>query len=300
MATNYGTDLFLVINSNGTMDVDPAMLETSGLQVLVQSIVMRQFTPTGSLIGAPDECVDIRSWLSRGMTQSQVQQLGAVIQAQLLRDQRVKAAQVSAVYNTATSTLTLTENITGGQGPFTLTISVNALTVSVLLNGVPLGGSGTISPAAAPAPTSASAAAAPASTSPVAAGIPGPPGPAGAVGPAGAAGPAGVPGGNLSIVVPFGPANASSVSLVPTGNIITSVGVLVTTAFTGGSGPTVQVSVDSVVVFPAANANLAATGAYWSFPIQTNPSAAPVVVTFGGSATAGAGTVVLIYEAPQS
>lgn len=144
MSNSFGTDLFLAISSNGVMDVDPAMLECSGPQVLVQSLVMRQFTPTGSLIGAPDECLDIRKNLSKGMTLSQMQQIGATIQQQLLRDQRVKqqGTVVTATYNQATNTMTITETINSAAGPFTLTISVNALTVTLLLNGVPLGGSG--------------------------------------------------------------------------------------------------------------------------------------------------------------
>lgn len=294
MSTPYGTDLFLVIGSDGSMDVDPTMREVSGLQTLVQSLVMRQFTPTGSVIGSPDDCVDVRQWLSKGMTASEAQQLGAVVQAQLLRDPRVKSAQVSAIYNSASNSITLTENITGGAGPFKLVISVSNLTVSILLNGVPLGGgSGSLTPAPAPAPVSTPA---------TAAGIAGPPGPPGPAtpGPAGPTGPTGAPGGNLAIIVPFGPANAASTALVPAGAVITAVGVLVTAAFTGGLGPTVQVTVNGVVVFPTPNANLAAPGAYWSFPIATVASSANVQVVFGGSATSGAGTAILQYNVTET
>jgi hypothetical protein len=292
MSNFYGTDLFLVINSNGTMDVDPTMRETSGFQVLAQSLVMRQFTPTGSLIGAPDECVDIRSWLSKGMTLSQVQQLGAVVQAQLLRDPRVKAAQVSGTFNTSTSTLTLTENITGSQGPFTLTISVSQLTVSALLNGVPLGGGGGAIPVVAPTPTA---------TSPVATGIAGSPGPQGATGSPGPPGPIGPSGmSNIAIQVPFGPASASSAADVPAGAVVTSTLVLIETPFSGGTSPTVAVSVNGQSVFPTADADLTTAGTYSSLSVVTITATAPVVVTFGGSATAGSGTVIVLYNSVVS
>lgn len=198
MSTPYGTDLFLVIGSDGSMDVDPTMREVSGLQTLVQSLVMRQFTPTGSVIAAPDDCIDIRQWLSKGMTASDVQQLAATVQAQLLRDPRVKSAQVSGLYNLTTNAITLTENITAGSGPFALVVSVSNLSISVLLNGVPLGGGvGSITPT----PT--------ASTPATATGIPGPAGPPGATGPQGPAGP---PGGSLTPILATGPATIAAVA----------------------------------------------------------------------------------------
>jgi hypothetical protein len=140
MANYFGTELWLGIGPDGSLDVDPAMRETSGLQVLAQSLVMRQFTPTGSSIGNPNECVDLRNFLSAGLTQSQTQQIGAVVQQQLLRDQRVQTVSVQATFNTSTGILTVTENIVSNAGPFTLTLSVSNVTVTLLLNGIPLGG----------------------------------------------------------------------------------------------------------------------------------------------------------------
>jgi hypothetical protein len=140
MANYFGTDLWLGVGPDGSLDVDPAMRETSGLQVLAQSLVMRQFTPTGSSIGNPNECIDLRNFLSAGLTQSQTQQIGAVVQQQLLRDQRVQSVSVQATFNASTSILTVVENIVSNAGPFTLTISVSNVTVTLLLNGIPLGG----------------------------------------------------------------------------------------------------------------------------------------------------------------
>lgn len=140
MSNYFGSDLWLGIGSNGLLDIDVTMRETSGIQVLAQSLVMRQMTPTGSSIGNPDECIDVRSFLSYGMTQAQIQQIGAVVQQQLLRDQRVKSAIVKATWDTSTSQLTLVENVVSSAGPFTLTLSVSQVTLTLLLNGVPLGG----------------------------------------------------------------------------------------------------------------------------------------------------------------
>lgn len=138
-AAIFGTDLWLGVNEDGALDIDATMRETSGIQVLAQSLAIRQLNNPGAAIAYPDECINIRSWLSRGMTQAQIQQLAAQVKGQLLRDQRVTGATVQASYNTATSTLTMVEYITTGAGRFTLTLSVSQLTVQLFLNGVPLG-----------------------------------------------------------------------------------------------------------------------------------------------------------------
>ena len=135
----FGSDIWVGISSSGAIDVDPTMRETSGVYVFAQSLVMRQSTGLGSLIGAPDECVDLRSYLSKGMTTEQLQSLRGVVRNQLLRDQRVSSAIVNGTFDFARSTLTLIEQITSGLGPFTLTLSVSQLTITALLNGQPLG-----------------------------------------------------------------------------------------------------------------------------------------------------------------
>ena len=134
----WGTDLWIGPNAQGVLDLDPSGRTVSGLAVLVQSVLMRQTTPTGSLIGAPDECFDIRGFVSSGMTATQIQSLQSLIQSQLLRDQRITSASVQASFNFATSTLTVQEQVQSGLGPFTLTLSVgqaSALSVNVLYSG---------------------------------------------------------------------------------------------------------------------------------------------------------------------
>ena len=74
------------------------------------------------------------------MTPQQVQQLAGALQSQIVRDARVKSASVSAVLNTSTSVLTVTEKVLSLTGPFTLTLNVSQVTLQVLLNGQPLGG----------------------------------------------------------------------------------------------------------------------------------------------------------------
>lgn len=134
----WGSDLWIGPNADGVLDLDPSGRVVTGLPVLIQSVIMRQMTPTGSLIGAPDECFDLRSFVSTGMTATQIQSLQSFITSQLLRDQRVTSAQVQANFNFGTSTLIVTEVIGSSLGPFTLTLSVgqaSALDINVLYAG---------------------------------------------------------------------------------------------------------------------------------------------------------------------
>jgi hypothetical protein len=140
MTNPYGSDLWLSIASDGSADIDPTCREVSGIGVLVQSAIMRQITPTGSLIGAPDDCTDLRALISRGMKGSDIQQVIATVRGQLLRDQRITSAVITGNFNPATATLTMVEAIESGAGPFTLTIEVGQLTLALYLNGVPIGG----------------------------------------------------------------------------------------------------------------------------------------------------------------
>lgn len=139
-ANPFGSDLWLGVQKDGSLDIDPTMREVSGLGVLAQSLAMAQLTPPDSCIGAPGQCIDIRQFLSKGTTQSGIQQLVATSRQQLLRDQRVRDVTITSSFVFQTSTLTLVEQVDSLAGPFTLTITIDKLMTTLLLNGVPLGG----------------------------------------------------------------------------------------------------------------------------------------------------------------
>lgn len=137
----YGTDLWLRILPGGVLDVDPTMREISGLQVLAQSLVIRQLNNPGAILGYPDECINIANWLNKGFTQAQIHQLGGSVSAQLKRDQRVRSANVQATFQQFSQprggVLTLLENIVSSAGPFSLTLGISQVTIGVLYNGQP-------------------------------------------------------------------------------------------------------------------------------------------------------------------
>ena len=117
---------------NTILDADPSMRTTTGRALLVQSLLCRQTTPRGSVIDCPNDCLDIRGYVSAGMTAAAIMQLYGTIQTELLKDQRVHAAFVTGTYSFQTSTLTINEAIQSGYGPFTMVLNVSSVTVQLL------------------------------------------------------------------------------------------------------------------------------------------------------------------------
>lgn len=130
---NYGTDLSVTPNANGILDIQPTLQYATGINVLVQSLICRQMCVRGTVIDAPNEGIDLRSYLRSGLTQAQLSDLPAVVQKELQRDQRVKSVTVTGNFNTETNTLTMNETITPVTGsPFSLTLAVSSVTVTLL------------------------------------------------------------------------------------------------------------------------------------------------------------------------
>src|SRR5271166_3825090 len=138
----FGTDLQSLPNpaANGQIDLDPAMLEGTGRILLSQRLVCRQTTPAGSVIDSPNDCIDVRGWVSQGWTQQQMQAAAGNLQTELLKEQGVTAVTITFTLTgnpggaSGTYQLQIVEQFTSGYGPFTLTLTVTNLTLSVLLS----------------------------------------------------------------------------------------------------------------------------------------------------------------------
>ena len=133
-AQPFGSCLATLPNAQGQIDLTPDMQVATGVQVLAQSLVRRQTTPRGSVLTSPNDCIDVRMYLSKGLSQSQVAALAQTIRGELLRDQRVLAASVSIAL-TVDGTMTITETILASAGPFTLTLTLTASTINVIVAG---------------------------------------------------------------------------------------------------------------------------------------------------------------------
>jgi hypothetical protein len=135
----FGVDFWIGPNASGQMDFDTTMRTVTGRDLLSQSLLCRQTTPTGSVIDNPQDCFDVRDWVSEGMTQAQLAALSQTITNELLKDQRVLDVQVKVAFNFATSRLDITEAFQSSYGPFTLTLSVSNVTVQLLNANLPAG-----------------------------------------------------------------------------------------------------------------------------------------------------------------
>jgi hypothetical protein len=131
----WGSCLATLPNAKGMLDLTPDMQMATGRDVLAQSIIRRQTTPRGSVIVSPNDCFDVRSLLSAGMTLGQLQALSDTIRTELLRDQRVNAATVQISFNPLNNVTTITETITSSQGPFTLTLTLSAGNIAAVIAG---------------------------------------------------------------------------------------------------------------------------------------------------------------------
>lgn len=134
-AAVFGNCLATLPDVNGVIDFTPDFQVATGFQALAQSLVRRQTTTRGSVIASPNDCLDVREFLSKGLSQSQVAAIAQTIRSELLRDQRVLGAQVNITFNTGTGAMTIVETIQASSGPFSLTLTLTSSTISVIVQG---------------------------------------------------------------------------------------------------------------------------------------------------------------------
>ena len=164
----------------------------SGRPSLLNNLVRRLTTPTGSLPDDPTYGIDIRRFLSAGLTPGGVNRLRGLIVDQVGADPLVQSVDdVAFLFSQGFFQITIA--VTDAQGPFDLVLLVDELTVSLLNEG---------STAAAPV---AGAVTAVVTVGTGGAGPAGPPG-ASTAGPPGPTGPAGAGG----VSLPFGEFMGSS------------------------------------------------------------------------------------------
>lgn len=129
MATDYGTDM------SGGIDLTPTLLDTSGIAMMREVALRRQYTPNASLISAPDETTcDLREFLSteQGLTKADLNTIRGTITAALKADARISSVAIEFDWEPFSGVLVVTETIDGALGPFRLVLQVTALTVDVL------------------------------------------------------------------------------------------------------------------------------------------------------------------------
>jgi len=130
MATDYGRDI------SCTTDLDPLLNDVTGNDLMVQVCVRRLFCRQGSCLSAPNAItLDVRDFLNGSLDlsqQSATQNISVQCQNALLGDERILSCTVDATYTFATKLLTLQIQANGANGPFSLTLAVNQVTVQLI------------------------------------------------------------------------------------------------------------------------------------------------------------------------
>lgn len=121
--TDYGTDV----------RIGKVVTKVSGLQNLIEALVRRLSTPTGSLFWDLECGYDVRALLNSEIDLNLLEAAEKIIENQFKLDERVDDAKCFIVFNLPTSTMYLYISVT----PFTdrtfnLIVSVNELTVELL------------------------------------------------------------------------------------------------------------------------------------------------------------------------
>lgn len=123
-ATNFGSDLSCVT------DLTPAMAETSGQHIVAEAVARRWQTPRGGLIDDPSYGYDLTDFVDDDISQQDIARLSAGAEAEALKDERVFACTVKTTF--AGGLLIVVGTITTALGPFTLVLSVSAVSVQIL------------------------------------------------------------------------------------------------------------------------------------------------------------------------
>lgn len=127
-----GTDINTPI-TDGVPDLDPMFGLVSGRAALAQAIARRLTTRRGLLewIGDdPEYGHDVREYLGEDVGPRAEFVIASRVQAECLKDERVRAAQVTATLTSGR--LTLSIKLTDADGPFRLTLAVTGVTVELL------------------------------------------------------------------------------------------------------------------------------------------------------------------------
>lgn len=118
----YGTD------ASCTRDLEEGMPEVSGQTALAEALARRLDCPRGGLPDDGDYGIDLRSYLNRGLTVSEVRGLAGSIRSELTKDDRVDTVSVTVTPTPTGESLRVSLRIVPRDstlgGPFTLTLAL--------------------------------------------------------------------------------------------------------------------------------------------------------------------------------
>ena len=129
MATNFGSDTSCVT------DLPRIDLQVTSPQKLIgQRIARRLQTPRGALAAIGDDANfgwDVRQYANGRLGPTTIATAESQIEAECTKDEQVQSASVKITPGTG-GALTITVQLVSAAGPFTLTLSVDDLTVGAI------------------------------------------------------------------------------------------------------------------------------------------------------------------------
>ena len=125
---DYGTDIAMLFNPDGTTDLDPGFGLVTGVRVIAQALICRFNTPV--LFYAPGDSVDVRQWLGRGLTPADIQRIQVQLEAQALQEEAVQRATATVAPTPGKpGWWTINVACVSSAGPFTLVLAASAAAV---------------------------------------------------------------------------------------------------------------------------------------------------------------------------
>lgn len=116
----------------GMNDLDFSGELVEGILCLAQDVVHRLSTPRGGLFYDETWGLDLRAYLEEGLTAQRLAAIPSEVSSEVEKDERVKAATVTASFNQPAELLVITIALQTALGPFTLVLAIDKLNVTLL------------------------------------------------------------------------------------------------------------------------------------------------------------------------
>jgi len=125
--TDYGRD----ISCAGELKTG---VYATGVRLVAEAAYRRLITRKGQLPGSPDYGFDIAGYVGATSSASELAALPGLVRQEILKDGRLRSADITTSTTTANNEMTLTIEITGytDAGPFELVLEVDDVTVTLV------------------------------------------------------------------------------------------------------------------------------------------------------------------------
>jgi phage baseplate assembly protein W len=124
--TDFGVDLSCV------SDIEPSFDLVRGRTALAQALARRLGTPRGGLFYDPTYGYDLRAHLNAAIGPLDTFAIGAAVETECERDERVQRTTATVSFNAQTERLRVALVVEDADGPFPLVLEVSAVTVEIL------------------------------------------------------------------------------------------------------------------------------------------------------------------------